>query len=422
MILNRVYWLAEFSSTMFPPLFPDNQFGFGKFRSSLDNLIILTTSIHTGFMRGQAMVAIFIDISSAFNNVLPHILIRDLMELGFPPLFINFINNPISFRVVQFVFQGYLSDPLTSRKGTPQGSILSLTLFNIYLRGINDVLDSHTSLLQFADDIVICSSSSCTLDALHSVENSFRNIDLYLSSRGLEISPRKTQMMISRKEGNPPAIYFIKTADYIIIPSASVRFLGVLLDPKLTGKNHMEHLIIKGGKTLQIITALRGTWWGAHPHLLLSIYKSMTRSSFEYAALIFALKDNVSSTKLQRIQNRAIRLCFGYRNSIPINVMHAESCTPLLKYRLQYLTAKYFLKIFSMEEHPVHQETSRIMRFGQFLLPYLGLYFPAALNFRRMWTHKYRLHSSTSLPAFVSHSFSATRHVPIVAFLYPQKA
>ncbi|KYQ50101.1 hypothetical protein ALC60_10794, partial [Trachymyrmex zeteki] len=35
-----------------------------------------------------------------------------------------------------------------------------------------------------------------------------------------------------------------------------------------------------------VISALRDTWWGADPNLLLNIYKSMVCASFEYASLL----------------------------------------------------------------------------------------------------------------------------------------
>lgn len=182
-------------------------------------------------------------------------------------------------------------------------------------------------------------------------------------------------------QGNPS----VKLKDHQILPSSSVRFLGIVLDSKLSGKKHMEQATSKGKRLNSILSALRGTWWGANPNLL-SIYKSMIRASFEYASLIFALNDNRSLIKLQRVQNQALRLACGYRNSTPINVMHAETKVPLLIQRFEYLAAKYFLKIISIQDHPVVNELlelhDRVINTPQF--SYLRNYFPAALIFLRM--------------------------------------
>lgn len=136
---------------------------------------------------------------------MPDILTGDLVNLSFPPRFVKFINNLIASRNIQFVIQGDLSPPYTSRKGTPQGSVLSLTLFNIYLRDINSSLASNSLLLQFADDIVIFASDSHLGVALISVERSLNNLHFFLTDRSLEISPDKTRMMIfSKKKGQGP--------------------------------------------------------------------------------------------------------------------------------------------------------------------------------------------------------------------------
>lgn len=86
MIFNRFYWLIEFPLS---DVLPNNQFGFCKFRSCQDNLTTLVASIHSGFLRKQDTVAIFIDIKSAFD-VLPHIL-QELLLLDIPPLTLAFI-------------------------------------------------------------------------------------------------------------------------------------------------------------------------------------------------------------------------------------------------------------------------------------------------------------------------------------------
>lgn len=96
-ILNRLYWLIE---SPLSDLLPNNQFGFRKFRSCQDNLTALIASIHTGFLAKRDTVALFIDIKSAFDNVLPHILLQDLLALDFPPLILAFVSNLLSRRTI----------------------------------------------------------------------------------------------------------------------------------------------------------------------------------------------------------------------------------------------------------------------------------------------------------------------------------
>ncbi|XP_018352081.1 PREDICTED: uncharacterized protein LOC108754341 [Trachymyrmex septentrionalis] len=78
-------------------------------------------------------------------------------------------------------------------------------------------------------------------------------------NRGLEISPNKTQMMVFLKRKKIAHTNLSVNLVEIIPSSDSVRFLGVVLDPKLSGKKHMEYVICKDRRN-SITSALRGTW------------------------------------------------------------------------------------------------------------------------------------------------------------------
>jgi len=41
---------------------------------------------------------------------------------------------------------------------------------------------------------------------------------------------------------------------------SAVRFLGILLDSKLSGKTHFQYLIRKGSALVDILASLAGTW------------------------------------------------------------------------------------------------------------------------------------------------------------------
>ncbi|KAL6430608.1 hypothetical protein ACFW04_006896 [Cataglyphis niger] len=274
LILNRLYWYIESNNIL----------------SCQDNLSILASNVFLGFLQDRVTTTVFIDIKAAFDNVLPYILIEDLKNLKLPPKTIKFIENLISARTAQFVIQGQFSSPLLSSKRTPQGSVLSPTLFNLYLREISIVLDRHTKILQFADDIIIFSMSSNAEKARKSVELSLSSIDSLLQSKGLDISPHKTQLIIFSRRNIRPTTDYITLNDFIIKSTQVVRFLGVLLDFRLNGNVHMNYIINKSRKIIEII---------------------YEESSIEYACHIFTLKDSPRFHKLKRIQNKAVRLCLG---------------------------------------------------------------------------------------------------------------
>jgi len=91
------------------------------------------------------------------------------------------------------------------------------------------------------------------------------------------------------------------------------KFLGIIFDAKMTGKNHFQHLIHKSSVLIDILTSLSGTWWGLHPYLLLNLYHSIFRGSIEYGCQIFRFnRTKTIFSKLERLQFRAIRVGLSY--------------------------------------------------------------------------------------------------------------
>ncbi|KYM96985.1 hypothetical protein ALC62_12362 [Cyphomyrmex costatus] len=190
-----------------------------------------------------------------------------------------------------------------------------------------------------------------------------------------------------------------------LLPKAR-RFLGVLLDPTLSGKAHMTAVIDK----VNIIRALRGTWWGAHPHLLLNIYRFMLRASIEYAAQIFGMNHNPCSRALQVIQNQALRLCFGYRISTPLNVIYAETVELTLSFRFRLLTSRYFIKISSVHGHITVEKLHLLCDTARAIsrMDYLHKHFPAANLFLHIWYYYHSFVDRSYTLLFFRSSFRST--------------
>jgi len=357
MVYRRLQWTVE---TQF--MLPEFQAGFRNFRSCIDNLTILTNHIHLACMNKSPLIAVFLDVAGAFDNVIPSILLEDLRVMGLPARICKFIENLLTERFIRFVRNGELSEPRTVHKGTPQGSILSPLLFNIYLRGIFSCLHPDTNILQYADDIVLYSWNSNIALAYESVSSSLSTVYRFLSSRGLDLSPLKSKCVVFNKRRGPPLRTEKILIDNLEVPQvSSVKFLGIILDYRLNGRDHLNYLIKKGNQIANVITSLTGTRWGAHPYLLLSLYRSIFRSSIEYGAQIFNLGNNRALfLKLRRQQRRVIRGALGLRQSTPIDVLLCEAREPPLNIRFSYLTTKYIMKCLARRYNLVIQSLRQL--------------------------------------------------------------
>ena len=88
-------------------------------------------------------------------------------------------------------------------------------------------------------------------------------------------------------------VYNIKIYDSIVKSSNCAKYLGLIIDDKLSWNNHIDYIIGKCRKVNNVFKFLRGTWWGGYPQTLLNIYKALVRDIFDYASFIY----NCSLTK-----------------------------------------------------------------------------------------------------------------------------
>lgn len=124
-----------------------------------------------------------------------------------------------------------------------QGLILSPTPFNIYLAKIGKAINKECHILQFANDIVIFSSSKKIECALSHLEISLNKVVRFLSSLGLFVSPSKSSLLIFTKKHINPFAYSLKINNIEITSTDSCKFLGINLDFRLSGKKSFDGII-----------------------------------------------------------------------------------------------------------------------------------------------------------------------------------
>jgi len=409
LILYRLGWWVE-SSLILPPF----QFGFRKRTSCLDNLGILTTKIHHGFISKQSTSCLFLDIQSAFDNVIPSILISQLIDLDLPPKFCWFVYRLTCLRELQFVVNGGLTESFFSHKGVPQGSILSPLLFNLYLSKCGSALTDGCRMVQFADDILYRRSIDIE-SSLLSLERLAGVLSAFLFERGLTISPSKSALMIFTKKRINPVNYSILLENVSIYPVPSARFLGILLDPKLTGNLHANYVTNKCDKLANIIKFLRGVWWGSHPRTLLSIYKAMIRGTSDYASFLFPFHNKGLTERFERVSRRALRYCVGLRRTTPCNIVYAETCVSPAHFRSDLLAQKFLFKSLATRPNILIDNFQKLhfSHFGSgFSTDLLGK-FPLYRAYRCVKDYRAKVAAFTRIPLFLF-SYETSTFVPKV--------
>ncbi|XP_071572848.1 uncharacterized protein [Temnothorax nylanderi] len=311
-IYNRLRWHLEANDIL-----SETQFSFRSFRSCSDSLVILINAIHQGFIDGKFTVCAFLDIAGAFDNVRPEVLDEDLRKVGVPASMRCFISNLLRDRRIFFSRDGDIQGSFNAHKGTPQGSILSPLLYNLYTRDIDRHLNPGVHSLEYADDVMVYFTHKSIKEAFRLLKNSLKALNSFLRARGLDLAPAKSRYMIFTRKRTYQLPEDSITIDGVDVPLTNEhRVLGIIMDSKLTGKAHMKYLLNKGRKISSILTVLSGFRWGCHPQLLLTLYRAVFRSAIEYGCVVFKFKGNKQLfLAIQRLQWKLLRYkCDSRRN------------------------------------------------------------------------------------------------------------
>ena len=111
----------------------------------------MRSHLETSFSYARVL---FVDFSSAFNTIVPNILLNRLQAFNVPRYLINFVSSFLIDRKQYVTVGKQKSDTFNCSVGCPQGCVLSPVLFSIYTDFIQSV-HPNVKILKYADDMAI---------------------------------------------------------------------------------------------------------------------------------------------------------------------------------------------------------------------------------------------------------------------------
>lgn len=411
LIKNRLEWYLESNS-----LLSDSQYGFRKGKSTMDSIGIFTTDIRLAFTVNKSVLAAFLDISAAYDNVDLFILKQKLETLKVPSTLCDFIINILIQRSIVLVLEDSTILKRTTWKGLPQGSVLSPILYNIYTYDMDNYIKTeHVNILQYADDILIYSAGWSVGNIANTLTSCLKLLNSWLDKNSLSLSVSKSSIVLfSRMRLHPPVSVLFDNTPIPVVKEA--KFLGIILDSKLSGIPHCYYIAARCERVLNIIRCLSGVWWGAHPCSLKLLYNALVRSILDYGTYFLEPCSVLGLKKLDLIQSKALRIISGAMKSSPINALQVECGEPPLKFRRQLLCDRYLFRALQFSDHPLYSKLKLLSEQIETSHYWTRKNIPCLIvSFRKFLSFQAPMHRSHTLPIFCS-SFDSLTLKPVVHF------
>ena len=195
-------------------------------------------------------------------------LLAKLKAYGVRQEVLELIQSYLSDRFQRVRCNGYYSNWLPVRCGLPQGSLLGLLLFNIFINDVNYCV-ATSSLRLYANDTTQYSSSVCPMTLEFNLNADISRLKEWFTYNFLGINSTKTQAMVL---GNSSYNFeFFVDPQQVIDIEPILKILGVTLDNNLSFK---DHVTITLKKAYAKIAALRRIKRLIPSFIMISLYKT----------------------------------------------------------------------------------------------------------------------------------------------------
>ena len=266
-------------------LISPNQSGFKPGDSYTNQLLAITHEIYKSFDEGFEVRGVFLDISTVFDKVWYGGLIFKSKQNGISANLINLFCDFLRNRKQRILLNGQVSGWSDVKAGVPQGSILGPLLFLISINDSSEGFSSNAKLFTDGTSLfsVIHDSNTSALE----LNKDLAKIDRWAFQRKMSFNPdpkeQAQEVIFSRKSkatSHPPLVFNNNN----VMQAASHKHLGIILDIRLSFEKHLETVLCKINKTIDLIHKLQNL---LPRSALITLYKAFVRPHLDYGDILY---------------------------------------------------------------------------------------------------------------------------------------
>ena len=334
----------------------DEQYGFRPKRSTILAIFTFVKKVTEEINQRKLVGAIYLDFAKAFDSVNHPILLEKLKNMGISKRLLNWIKSYLEHRKICTKLNNNVSTPKELLCGVPQGSILGPALFLCYINDLAIKIKGAGAYIGlFADDTVIYYSNYDQFFVKLRLERVLSEINDWCTLNCINMNVDKTKFCLygSRKMVNTFRDNTIGSMECQISQCHQYNYLGVTLDECLNMQSNFNAIFKKFSyKNYQFSKICK--YLDTSTHIL--VYKQTVLPLVEYVSFILCFNNKQDIEKLQRLQNRSLRLCYNIHvpNAISTVELHRNANIKKLDDRRE-LALLYIM--FDMYQKKLYKKT-----------------------------------------------------------------
>ena len=262
-----------------------DQYGFQPQRSTIDAIAKFTSNVALLTENKDTTMAVFLDLSKAFDTIDHNILLDKLNYYGIRGLALEWFRNYLSDRTQFVSYKGNNSGFQNVTCGVPQGSVLGPLLFILYTNDLPNVL-KHSKCILFADDTTIFQTSHNLTYLRECIEYDMECLSDWFRANKLSLNVQKTQFVVfSPPNTTQRNMISIKIGTENIQRVSHGKFLGIIIDETLNWGPHIDYVAKKIASGSYAINTVKKY---LSVRNLKSLYYSFVHSYISYGAMIWS--------------------------------------------------------------------------------------------------------------------------------------
>ena len=253
-VLECIIYNTMFTCFIENNLISENQSGFKPGDSCINQLLAIAHEIFTCFDNYEDR-GVFLDISKAFNKVWHEGIIHKLKRNRIPGNLLRLLTDFLKNRKQRVILNDQSSSWANINAGVPQGSILGLLLFLIYINDLSDNLHCNPNFFA-ADDTSLFSTTKVPKRTANSLNNNPEKINRWAFQWKMCFNPDPTkqaqEVTFCRKPTKKihPQIFLNNIPDS---KANSQKHLGLHLNSKLSFDIHIKTILTKINGTIGLL-------------------------------------------------------------------------------------------------------------------------------------------------------------------------